>query len=331
MNKKYFKFYESCIPVVGMNRGIIYDLRRGNLYFLPKMVLQQFDKYSKHETEKFYSDHEDQKEVLDKYFNYLIENELIFFLEDRKRFPKINNKLSIPFILDVLFLEIDNFDVCKKNLFENDEINKLGCSEIVLISHQSSIDNLEQILTFLEYSKIHNITVIMSYDFGISDKLIELVKNNNRIREVIIFDVDEKIIINDDSNLKFHKKSLNEILTKRITDMSDFVPNLNSYLESLHKNLYFNRKIYIDNNGNIKHSFEDKTFYGNLKKNNLKNIIELDEFRKLWNVSKDQIEVCKDCEFRYICPDNRIPLEKIKGKYFHDTKCNYNPYNNKWE
>lgn len=40
---------------------------------------------------------------------------------------------------------------------------------------------------------------------------------------------------------------------------------------------------------------------------------------------------CKDCEFRYMCPDNRIPLKKDNNTYYHDNSCNYDPYSNIWQ
>jgi SPASM domain peptide maturase of grasp-with-spasm system len=332
VNKKYFKFYESCIPVIGINRGVVYDLGRGAFYFLPKNVLQIFYEYASSDLEKFHSDYEEQKEILDKYFNYLIDNELIFLLEDKNRFPKINTKLLSPFILDVLFLEIDNFDFCIKEILKKEVFNKLGCSELILISYQSSIKNLEEILMYFENSKVHNITIFMNYDFEILNTLNDLSQKNSRIREIIIFDVEEDSIIDGELSVKYCKNTLSEILTKRISSIRDFVPNLKSYLESLEKNLFFNKKAYIDNNGNVKHGLEDETFYGNLNERDIYSILEDEGYKKLWNVTKDQIEICKDCEFRYICPDNRIPLlETTKSTYVHTSECNYNPYTNRWK
>ena len=45
--------------------------------------------------------------------------------------------------------------------------------------------------------------------------------------------------------------------------------------------------------------------------------------------SKDYINVCKDCEFRYSCTDSRIPMN-INNEWFYESECNYNPYISKW-
>lgn len=56
------------------------------------------------------------------------------------------------------------------------------------------------------------------------------------------------------------------------------------------------------------------------------------EFQILWSVKKDVTLVCKDCEFRYMCIDSRIPiLSDNKTSWFHNNECNYNPYIAKWK
>ena len=63
----------------------------------------------------------------------------------------------------------------------------------------------------------------------------------------------------------------------------------------------------------------------------LNEIITSNEFQKFWNVHKDVCDVCKDCEFKYMCVDNRIPQKKNEKEWFHTTECNYNPYIAKWK
>jgi len=57
-------------------------------------------------------------------------------------------------------------------------------------------------------------------------------------------------------------------------------------------------------------------------------------FKKYWKVTKDIIEVCKDCEFRHVCTDCRAYTERTKFNNGIDLskplKCGYNPYSNKW-
>ena len=45
--------------------------------------------------------------------------------------------------------------------------------------------------------------------------------------------------------------------------------------------------------------------------------INIQKLQHLWDITKDKIEICKDCEFRYVCPDHRIPFkEKEENQYY---------------
>ena len=71
--------------------------------------------------------------------------------------------------------------------------------------------------------------------------------------------------------------------------------------------------------------------FGNIKNTTLVEAIEKINFKKFWNISKNQIEVCKDCEFRHICTDCRAFTENPEDHYSKPLKCGYSPYTNKWE
>ncbi|WP_108867745.1 hypothetical protein [Aquimarina aquimarini] len=60
-------------------------------------------------------------------------------------------------------------------------------------------------------------------------------------------------------------------------------------------------------------------------------IITSSDITSLWKVTKDQVEICNSCEFRYACPDNRIPIFDSKSnQYYHLTPCKYDPKTKKW-
>lgn len=57
--------------------------------------------------------------------------------------------------------------------------------------------------------------------------------------------------------------------------------------------------------------------------------------REVWGATKDQVMVCRDCEYRYVCFDCR-PLSEAaaagKADYLHAPypRCTYNPYTGEW-
>jgi len=48
-------------------------------------------------------------------------------------------------------------------------------------------------------------------------------------------------------------------------------------------------------------------------------------------LSKDHIEVCKDCEYRYACFDCRVKTNDAENLYAKSSDCFYNPYTGIWE
>ena len=74
--------------------------------------------------------------------------------------------------------------------------------------------------------------------------------------------------------------------------------------------------------------------YGNIKDTTLEEALNKPGFKKYWTVTKDDIEICKDCEFRHVCTDCRAYTERTKFKDGIDLskplKCGYNPYTGRW-
>lgn len=324
--KKYFKFYSSCIPVKGDKRGVIYDLQRGSLYFVPNSIIDLFVDNSKNTIEYLFLKFPNQEGLVNKYLIYLIENELIFLTSDIDKFPNLSLKFERPFLLDIIFIELDSFSNSKKSLLE--EVNTLGCTQVVIVTHQSIvIDTLKEVIDLLSESKIQIIDLITKYDSEIVTHILELHNMSPRLRKTIFFD---SLNNTNDNYIEFTSKNLNNILTKRVKDTNDLIINQDAYFESLKHNLFFNRKVYISDNGDIKHYFNENEFYGNIKNCTIQSIVNSNDFQNLWNITKEDIEECKNCEFRYLCPDNRIPLI-INNKYFHETLCKYNPKEAKWD
>ncbi len=69
----------------------------------------------------------------------------------------------------------------------------------------------------------------------------------------------------------------------------------------------------------------------NLKEKSIKNIIDDYLISNFWKISKDYIENCKDCEYRYVCRDCRPVCMKEDNIFAKGNNCSYNPYKGIWE
>lgn len=113
-----------------------------------------------------------------------------------------------------------------------------------------------------------------------------------------------------------------------------FVINIEVFAEAQQHNTFFNRKLYLAADGAIKNGIEHPQVYGNLNNpeqfEDLTTIVDSAAFQELWYTPKDIIDVCSDCEFRYMCIDNRVPCKRGDGSLYHEEECAYNPYIAKW-
>src|SRR5690606_9314413 len=107
-----------------------------------------------------------------------------------------------------------------------------------------------------------------------------------------------------------------------------FSNNPKQAFKSMNYNSCLYKKIGIDVNGNIKNCPSLERTAGNIHDTDfasLKNIQFDTEF-----ITKDEIEVCKDCEFRYVCSDCRAFTDSTTRHNARPLKCGYNPYIAKW-
>jgi SPASM domain peptide maturase of grasp-with-spasm system len=110
----------------------------------------------------------------------------------------------------------------------------------------------------------------------------------------------------------------------------NFSSTLETFTESQKHNTCLNRKISIDVNGKIKNCPSMTKSYGNIKDTTLAEALEKPGFKDMWYIHKDQIEVCKDCEFRHICTDCRAFIKDPNNIYSKPAKCSYDPYTATW-
>jgi radical SAM protein with 4Fe4S-binding SPASM domain len=73
---------------------------------------------------------------------------------------------------------------------------------------------------------------------------------------------------------------------------------------------------------------------GNILNEPLQSVLSGQSLHRCWHTTKDQIDKCKDCEYRYACTDCR-PLaqgsDSEKKWLACSVDCLYNPYTGKWE
>ncbi len=172
-------------------------------------------------------------------------------------------------------------------------------------------------------------TVIMKYNYkGISD-----IQNYTYELTGVIGKVD---IIRDIGFSKKHifQKELYE-LHDRVKTSAKFMPvNKEKLLRNYSGNSCWQGKINITCDGNVGPCIMQNRFINNeynVREHKLSNILSDYVIPEFWILSKDYIDVCKDCEYRYVCNDCRPMNIGGNNKYSKGKFCKYNPYIGKWE
>ena len=108
---------------------------------------------------------------------------------------------------------------------------------------------------------------------------------------------------------------------------------LESFQRAVYGNNCFLRHICISHDGNVFPCIMEREItLGNVLNESIESIIDNPLTKNIMRLSKDKIEVCKDCEYRYCCFDCRPKVKNNSNGnlYAKPPDCNYNPYTGNW-
>ncbi len=329
MNKLYFKLFSNCVPVKGYSQSIIYDLQLSNFEYIPNLlfdILIISDEMPVSKIKDYYNNEYD--DGIDNYLKYLESKEYGFFTYEPDLFPKMDLYWDNAFEITNLIVE-DNFQLLLKS---NLSLNVDNLTIIYSSFENTTMPNLQKLLGNINCQSTQ---FFILYNKDIQKIIDELCYTLKKITQIVIYNAPENVkktygIL----DVTFITKSFQFTNTSNV-NLNYFSPNIFIYTESQNHHTYFNRKLYINKKGEIKNSPESPYVFGNLE--DIKNDVELRDyinnpsFQKLWHITKDKTFVCKDCEYRFMCVDNRIPKTINNETWFHETECNYNPYIAKWK
>lgn len=115
----------------------------------------------------------------------------------------------------------------------------------------------------------------------------------------------------------------------------NFFNTLDFFERSVSGNNCLAGKITITDNGNVLPCiFSREQIVGNVRQKSIKEVLT-GKIQKIWGLTKDDVLVCQDCEYRYVCFDCRPISEGAScGNGQYETapypRCTYNPYTGEW-
>lgn len=338
LNSK-FKLISNCIPVKGVQRSVICDLHRNDIDIIPNDlfdILNNFDGKTIKEVQDAYNNKYDN--IIFEYFEFLYERDYIFFTEQPYLFPKISTQWFNPSKITNAIIDIDSFT--QFNIIKVlDGLNILNCKFLEIRFFSTlKFTAISKLVNYLNEIKscITSITLKVPFNKEYTKEfLLNFIFENPRISSIIIYSAPDHDFINiknsSNSYIYFSKNNIENEKACGIIDSRLFAINIQNFTESLKFNSCLNRKLSIDKSGFIRNCPSMAQDFGNVKDISLEEAFNHKDFKKYWDINKDQIDICKDCEFRYVCTDCRAYKENPHNDYSKPLKCGYNPYTNKWE
>lgn len=343
---KYIHVHADCIPVRGAVRSAFYDLTRNEIILFPSVYYDILEVFKQDKTGVILNDIEDpeQKQYVLEFINFLIKNELIMFLEDPSMFPPIAEDWDMPCIIQNAIIDVDDTLHDFNKIFEG--LDNLGCEYIQLrsFSNKLTLKELDELLSLAYNKSIQRIELLLKYNETIAEAhYIKLMEKQLIVSEIIVHSApkDKDVVVNFGYN-----DPLSHIIEKAITFTTENIrsqshcgiintrsfsaPSVGNFFENKLYNGCLNRKISVDHKGEIRNCPSMPKSYGNIKNTALEDALNTEGFKTVWNINKDQIKTCRDCEFRYVCTDCRAYTEKPEDLYSKPLKCGYDPHNATW-
>lgn len=333
---KHIILFANCIPVKGAERSIICDLQNNIFKYIPNDLYTILKRSNLSLYDFLLEYHESNRSVLEEYISFILENNFGFIglAEDLENLPPLDLAFETSSQITNMILEFDeNSDYLDKQLVG--EIEGLGCKNIQLIFYSNiEIDRLKELLILFKSSIVNSIEIYLKYSSDYNKEILDkLSLNNMQITLLVIHSSPKELVLDLELLRVIHiVKNIVDFSHCGVVNHSYFNVNVEKFTEANNYNSCLHKKLSIDSKGNIKNCPALKNSFGNVKETKIEEILfNENEFKKHWNITKDQIETCKDCEFRYICTDCIAYKEDPEDDYSKPLKCGYNPYTNVWE
>lgn len=337
MAKELCLLYASCIPVKGSAKSIICDLQRQNYVYIPNdlyNILIEHPSKSIDEIKAFYDNKYD--DVIENYFQILIKNDFAFLTDTPELFPKLKLDWFEPFDATNAVIDINSeskFDV--RSVLK--QLSALSCKFVQIRFYKDiSKKELEDLFQFLNNIESNTIGVDILMPFNVELETLDykmFFEKYRRLNNLIVYASPRGRDISSIEHSRYYIHTGVNITSEKhcgVIDKALFSVNTKTFTESLNYNSCLNGKISIDKHGDIKNCPSMPQSFGNIKDTSLQQALADKVFKKYWNLSKDSVKVCSDCEFRYICTDCRAYTENPENDKSKPLKCGYDPYTGKW-
>ncbi|MBU2706447.1 grasp-with-spasm system SPASM domain peptide maturase [Zooshikella marina] len=335
--KCYLLLYSSIQIVKGYARSLLIDLERHKMRLIPNEFLEFIDQCKTTYLPTVLKNYqENDQPILKEYMEFIIENEYGFYTDQPECFPELDLTWKTP--SDITNAVIDVNKSSKHSYTDIIKIlDKLNCQAIDLrVFEHINFDIVTNFIHATESSCIRNINIYIPYNTW-KQRAIDkdYFLDYPRVNSFIIHGSPSNIIKDNDYDKRkviFLQKDITSASCCGYVSENLMIGNMSLFTESQHYNSCLNKKLSIDVDGQVKNCNVQAESYGKYNQIDVIDLVKNNKsFSSLWKITKDDILVCKDCEFRYVCVDCRGLISDNNNIYSKPERCNYNPYKADWE
>jgi SPASM domain peptide maturase of grasp-with-spasm system len=336
----HFNLFPNCVVTRGAINSLIVDYKSEVLYNIPNFVHDIILELCKSDINEILSIYKNDLEIIqriEELKEWLIKNDLGMMASRSNIFSPTMNNFEFSTISNAV-IEIEDLANFESVIFIKSlkQLLELECKAVQIIVVQATdLKAISQFLNIFNELIFQSVEIVMKLMTEPSTTCIEnLIMQNLFLKRVYIFGCSRQNIIQlkkFDAVAVFSPEVDYSIKRCGAICQDYFSTNLMTYFEGKKHNSCLNQKIAIDRNGYIKNCLSLKDVFGNIENSSLLDAINLKDFKKYWNITKDDINVCKKCEFRYVCTDCRAFIEDPEDILSKPLKCGYDPESGEWD
>jgi SPASM domain peptide maturase of grasp-with-spasm system len=347
---KHLILFADCVPVKGLRRSAIYDLTRHEVHLFPS----EFHPLLEWLTTRTVGDvedalaagedaiAEDKLEAVRDFMDFLLDNELALLTDDPTRFPTLPVTWDFPGDIQNAVIDVD------ASLHDFDglisQLDRLGC-QFLQIRGFSSLLTLEVCGTVLARARntaIESVELIVKYDPSIPvERYMQFLRDEAIVTNLTVHSAPAGWSPFAESAANVADEVRGDLtLTEQVIDSKVHcgvisprqlnAPSVAAYSEFRLFNGCLNRKIAVGADGQIRNCPSMSASFGSASEVPLEAVVRRPEFARVGRIRKDEIDVCRECEFRYMCSDCRAYVEDPTDEYSKPLKCGYDPATATW-
>lgn len=330
--EKYVYIFTDCELIKGFTRTSLIDISRKQIFFIPNSYYELSLYFRKKNIGEILKILEDQNSHIQfyKFLDFLLEEHIATLIDDITLFPEINVCWDHASSVTNAIIDVrKNYNYLPKAI---NELSQLRCEYLqIRFYEETGSETIKCIAGLIKGKCFKDVQVLLKYNEAILDSpFLQGLTAHQRNLHFIIHSAPAVPGLTKQNNIRYTKQIISSCSNCGLIDQySLHIPSLQGFMENKLFNSCLNRKIAVDEQGNIGNCPSIKKKYGNIMEQSLLKVAKRNDFKKIWNLNKDTIDTCRDCEFRYICSDCRAyTTHGIKSK---PAKCGYDPYTGSWE